>query len=125
MAGKKKPGPKTIELTPGQVNQIKQLAGIQCAEFEIAHVLGISPDSWTRIKVRQPEVEAALNEGRELGKVSLRRKQWELANKGNTTMLVWLGKQWLGQADKQEIGGPGGGDVVLRVVYGDEPKRKV
>jgi hypothetical protein len=36
------------------------------------------------------------------GKVSLRRKQWQLAET-NPTMAIWLGKQWLGQTDKQEV----------------------
>ena len=34
------------------------------------------------------------------GKTSLRRHQFELAKKGNATMLIWLGKQYLGQTDR-------------------------
>ena len=34
------------------------------------------------------------------GKTSRRRSQFDLANKGNATMLIWLGKQYLGQTDK-------------------------
>ena len=34
------------------------------------------------------------------GKISLRRAQMALAKKGNPTMLIWLGKQYLGQTDK-------------------------
>ena len=37
------------------------------------------------------------------GKMSLRRKQHEQAMSGNSVMLIWLGKQWLGQSDKQVI----------------------
>ena len=37
------------------------------------------------------------------GKVSLRRKQLETALSGNPTMLIWLGKQYLNQKDKQEL----------------------
>ena len=36
------------------------------------------------------------------GKMSLRRKQYTTAMDGNTTMLVWLGKNWLGQMDQPE-----------------------
>lgn len=32
--------------------------------------------------------------------MSLRRQQIALAEKGNATMLIWLGKQLLGQSDK-------------------------
>lgn len=34
---------------------------------------------------------------------SLKRKQVEVALAGNTTMLMWLGKQYLGQSDKTEV----------------------
>ena len=33
-------------------------------------------------------------------KVSIKRKQFELAMQGNVQMLIWLGKQHLGQKDK-------------------------
>ena len=29
--------------------------------------------------------------------------QWKAADKGNVTMLIWLGKQILGQAEKSEV----------------------
>jgi hypothetical protein len=34
------------------------------------------------------------------GRNSLRSKQYDLAMSGNPTMLIWLGKQHLGQSDK-------------------------
>ena len=37
------------------------------------------------------------------GRASLRRMQWKSAQDGNATMQIWLGKQMLGQRDKQEI----------------------
>jgi hypothetical protein len=30
---------------------------------------------------------------------------------GNATMLVWLGKQWLGQNDRHELTGADGGPI--------------
>ena len=36
------------------------------------------------------------------GKMSLRRKQFEKASEGNIPMLIWLGKQYLGQKDQVE-----------------------
>lgn len=35
------------------------------------------------------------------GKASLRRRQFQAAQEGNPTMLIWLGKQWLEQADNK------------------------
>ena len=40
--------------------------------------------------------------GWEAGRTSLRRKQMECALAGNVIMQIWLGKQYLGQADKVE-----------------------
>ncbi|MBK1884630.1 hypothetical protein JIN85_19595 [Luteolibacter pohnpeiensis] len=36
-------------------------------------------------------------------KISLRRQQIESAKGGNVSMLIWLGKQLLDQADKREV----------------------
>jgi len=39
--------------------------------------------------------------------------QWEAAKKGNVTMMIWLGKQLLGQRDQMEHSGPDGGPVSI------------
>ena len=36
-------------------------------------------------------------------RVKLLQKQFEMAQNGNVALLIWLGKQHLGQAEKQEI----------------------
>lgn len=36
-------------------------------------------------------------------RIKLREMQWRLAEKGNLGMLIWLGKQELGQSEKQEL----------------------
>lgn len=36
---------------------------------------------------------------RQAGKISLRRKQYQTAMSGNPRLLIWLGKQWLGQSE--------------------------
>jgi hypothetical protein len=41
----------------------------------------------------------------QVGKSSLRRAQWKLAEK-NASMAIWLGKQYLGQRDIVELGLP-------------------
>jgi hypothetical protein len=77
--------------------QVKKLAAIGCTNVEIADIVGCSHDTLSR------RFKAELTEGRSQGKASLRRKQWDVALTGNVTMLIWLGKQVLGQSDKQEI----------------------
>lgn len=80
-------------------NLIEKLAYIQCTQEEIAKILGVSVDTLQR----DDEFCGIYKKGIESGKSSLRRLQWKAAETGNSTMLVWLGKQYLGQRDKQEI----------------------
>lgn len=77
--------------------QVRKLAAIGCTHEEIASVVGCSQDTIARRFLEDVEY------GRSQGKSSLRRKQWEMAMNGNVTMLVWLGKQYLGQSDKQTV----------------------
>lgn len=52
-----------------------------------------------------------LMRGRLMCGASLRAKQFELAMNGNATMLIFLGKQILGQHDRQEVSGINGGPI--------------
>lgn len=70
------------------------MALIGCTVSEIAAVAGVSKDTIER------NFAAQLALGRERGKRSLRRMQWKSAKSGNVKMLIWLGKQLLGQSDK-------------------------
>ena len=80
---------------------IENLASIMCTEEEIASILGASVD--TLLNNDNKELfRTAIEKGKQGGKASLRREQWKLAQKGNASMLIWLGKQWLGQTDKVE-----------------------
>ena len=77
-------------------NLIENLASIFCTNQEIATIVGCHPDTLA------DNFSEYLKKGRDKGKMSLRRMQWEKAQSGNTTMLIWLGKQMLGQRDKIE-----------------------
>ena len=50
-------------------------------------------------------------------------KQYELAMKGDRVMLIWLGKQYLGQREKQEI--VGDADKPLTIAYVPKSKREL
>lgn len=76
---------------------IEKLAAIQCTQGEIASFLDVS----VRTLQRDEEFCRIYKKGQDNGKMSLRRKQWKLADK-NPTMAIWLGKQYLGQTDKIE-----------------------
>lgn len=77
---------------------VEKLANIQCTQEEISNFLGIS----TRTLQKDKEFLRIYKKGLENGKMSLRRMQFKKANDGNVSMLIWLGKQYLGQTDKVE-----------------------
>jgi hypothetical protein len=80
------------------------LCEIQATLEEIADVLRVSEDTVERWCKRTYELgfADAYKKFSATGKTSLRRYQFEAAKKGNTTMLIWLGKQYLGQTDKPD-----------------------
>ena len=80
---------------------IEDLARFSCTDVEIASIMGVSIDTLQSYDNLASFTECK-EKGRERGKGSLRRKQYEIAMGGNVTMLVWLGKQYLGQREKIE-----------------------
>ena len=103
MAEKNKGGrPKSLTADEDTLKIIKGLGNIQATTKECAAVLGVSEPTWITFK-KIEAVDKALRDGSGEGLASLRRRQFKAANEGNATMLIWLGKQYLGQSDKQEI----------------------
>ncbi len=49
---------------------------------------------------KDPIIQKTIEAGRENGRATLRRYQWQTAQAGNPALLIWLGKQILGQRDK-------------------------
>lgn len=70
-----------------------KLAAIGCKDIEIAEWFGIDSNTL------RYNFSVELLKGRETLKQSLRRKQIEVAMSGNPTMLIFLGKNLLGQSD--------------------------
>lgn len=77
---------------------IEALAKIQCTHEEIAAALGVRKDTLYAAH-NEEAFYTALERGQEVGKASLRRTQFRLAQE-SATMAIWLGKQYLGQRDK-------------------------
>ena len=75
---------------------IQKLAQMHCTYDEIAEFLDVSTKTLQRNYVH------LIKKGREMGKISLRRAQFEKAIGGNVAMMIWLGKQHLDQKDKIE-----------------------
>lgn len=86
--------------------QFEALCNIMCTEEEIAGIFDCSVDTienWCKRTYKQTFSEVYKRKSA-TGKMSLRRKQREVAMAGNTTMLIWLGKQYLGQRDVVDVG---------------------
>ena len=81
--------------------QFESLCAIQCTKEEICDVLDVTEktlNNWCK-ETYGVGFSLVFSQKRALGKASLRRNQWKLAEKGNSTMLIWLGKQILKQSE--------------------------
>lgn len=84
---------------------IEGLLELRCTAAEVAGFLRISVDALYDACKRDRGMsftELSERYGAS-GKISLRRAQMQYALEGNGTMLVWLGKQLLGQRDTHEV----------------------
>lgn len=84
-------------------DQLEALAVWGSAEF-CSQKLGLSPDTLDRrIKERFGHGFAEYKHKiQEPLRINLMKKQYDVAMSGNVGMLIWLGKQYLKQKDKQE-----------------------
>jgi hypothetical protein len=88
----KKVGRPKLDIDP---EQVMRLARLHCTLQEMADFFGCH-----RHTLRD-NFSPQIDKGRSEGNISLRRKQWQMAvEKGNVVMLIWLGKQMLGQRNE-------------------------
>lgn len=74
--------------------EVEKLAALHATTEEMAAYFGVHPNTLSA------NFGDIITKARANTKVSLRREQIKVALNGNVTMLIWLGKQYLGQADK-------------------------
>jgi len=96
----RKMGTKTVEgvavgrdktvIPPEEVYKLAQLG---CKDTEISEWFGIDSNTL------RYNFSAELSKGRAALNISLRRAQINTALSGSAVMLIWLGKQYLGQSD--------------------------
>ncbi len=102
-----KAGPQWTEITkpalvvgrhniPVPVDEVELMAKIGSTDREIAEHFGIKDDTLRR------NFADYLAKGRSELKQRLRQKQLAVAFEGNPTMLIFLGKNYLGQADSPQ-----------------------
>ena len=116
---KKKDGPgrPPKEFTAEQIKQIDKYALHNCKDNQIAVALGIDGETFkTHFKERCQQKRA---EGQAI-------KLEQQFNNKTPTMLIWWGKQHLGQSDKQELTGADGKPLVPKIIIfaqKEEPKK--
>lgn len=113
MAYKKKPNGKNDTGRPPKpidYETVEKLASIMCTQEEIASYLDLS----IRKLQQDEEFMRVYKRGIDKGKMSVRRSQYKMVEAGNATMAIWLGKQYLGQRDKQDIEHSGGLDLNVK-----------
>jgi len=73
---------------------IAKLSQIGCTQEEIGAVVGISA------RTLQRRFADLVEENKNIGKASLRKRMWQSALKGNPNMMIWLSKNYLGMKDR-------------------------
>ena len=102
MAGRQK-----RKLNADEKRIVRDLCGIFCTKTEVASILHCDVKILDRLCAEAFDYELGGCTGfadafaafSATGRRSIRRKQLELALEGDKTMLVWLGKNYLGQSE--------------------------
>ena len=79
--------------------ELEGLGRLQCTNAELGAYFGLTERQIIKRRAADSELDEAIKRGANQGKISIRRKQYEAALAGDRTMLVWLGKNVLGQRD--------------------------
>lgn len=110
------------------MEKLAKLAQLPIRAEDIGYVLGVSTDTLSR-RIKEAHgctFAEYLEQKRATIRYNLMAKQFEVALKGDKTMLIWLGKQYLGQSDKQDVKTHDAGSDALAAevkVLSDELKR--
>ena len=100
--GKKKMGRPRVEI---DAVKFEKLCYLQCTLKEIAGFFDCCQETierWCKREYNQTFADTYAQKSQK-GKISIRRKQMQVAESGNVALLIWLGKQYLDQSDKNEI----------------------
>ncbi|MCG8433538.1 MAG: hypothetical protein MJA83_05865 [Gammaproteobacteria bacterium] len=114
-----KGGRPRFTLTAKEWKAFDMLCCAAAREVDIAEAFGVSRNTIDLMLKREKGMgfKAYRNKKVGLGRARLAAKQYDMAMAGNVTMAIFLGKQWLGQADKsnvdQNINTPGKVTIML------------
>ena len=85
------------------LEELKKLCHLNCTVEEIAAYFGCNKKTIERRMAEDESFAEIVDNGRSMGKLSVRRQQFRIMDGGNPTMAIWLGKQLLGQKEHSEI----------------------
>ena len=129
MQGGRRPGAgrKPLEI---DVEQLEKLASLQCTDRELAAFFRCTTRTIEKRR-KEPAFKDALERGKAMGQISVRRGQMKLLEGGNATIAIWLGKQLLGQRDVTpvELTGSNGSELkfsmeAIDAIISEAKKRK-
>lgn len=105
--------------------QFENLCALQCTHDEICAWFDVTVktlESWCK-RTYGDGFSKVFAQKRGKGKISLRRSQWQLAEK-SASMAIWLGKQYLNQRDNVDVTVSDAKGIALdeleRMVLGDD-----
>lgn len=84
--------------------QFEKLCGLQCTKEELCYYFDVTDktlDAWCH-RTYKKSFSVVFKEKRGIGRISLRRTQWQLAER-SPAMAIFLGKNILGQRDNVEV----------------------
>ena len=123
---KAKAGPKRKIGRPRIVidwTMVDNMCAVHCTGEEQAGILGYDYDTLNNACKREKKCSFSeyFRQKSANGKMSLRRQQYSTAISGNATMLIWLGKAWLGQTDQKAADPQGGEAEPLTIQFNVKP----
>lgn len=87
---------------PIDKEELRKLVGMGCTDAEIAAWFGVGTATISRRKL-DSEYAGIFQTAKLHVNIAIRRAQVKSALAGNTSMLIWLGKQFLKQSDKMDL----------------------
>ena len=96
--------------------KVEMLSSFGCTIMEIAKFFVVDESLIRR------DYGDEFKRGKEQMKLRLRQLQWKYAEQGNTSLLIFLGKNYLNQTDKQQLDMTGNLEAVLKECGFEESK---
>lgn len=105
---------------PLDTNELEKLCSLQCTQDEIASWFGVTRRTIEKRVASEETFEHSrvvdgikytssmtfkqiMDRGYAQGRISLRRRQFQIAEAGSTAMAIFLGKNFLGQRDQHSF----------------------